>query len=481
MKPEGDRSSELAGDEQDHRLHIAIIGSGGGAFAAALRATEAGARVTMIEVGEVGGTCVNVGCVPSKITIRAAEIAHRRLHHPFKGIPSDGGDVDRSALLRQMKARIKELQQSKYQKHLENNDAITLLHGRALLEDATTLVVEMAGGRSTRIRPDRILIASGASPLIPAIEGLSNTPFWTSTEALFTDEIPKHLVVIGASFVALELAQAHRRLGSTVTVIARNTLFSRGDAGIGQSLKAAFENEGICVLEHTTPRRINHDGRRFTIELKSEIIQSDKLLLATGRRANTDHLNLRAAGVETDKKGAIQVDERLQTTASSVYAVGDCTNMPQLVYVAAAAGTRAAMNMIGGNAELDLSLVPAVVFTDPQVATVGLDEMQARSNGIVTDVRQLDLAHVPRALANFDTHGFIKMVAEVGTGRLLGVQIVAHNAGEMIQTAALAIRNRMTVQDVANELFPYLTMVEGLKLCAQTFTKDISRLSCCAG
>ena len=155
--------------------------------------------------------------------------------------------------------------------------------------------------------------------------------------------------------------------------------------------------------------------------------------------------------------------------------------MPQLVYVAAAAGTRAAINMTGGDARLDLSIVPAVVFTDPAVATVGLDEVRAQAAGIATLTRRIDLENVPRALANFDTRGFVKLVAQADTLRLIGAQILAHDAGEMIQTAALAIRFGMSVQELGDTLFPYLVMSEGIKLAAQTFTKDVSQLSCCAG
>ena len=207
----------------------------------------------------------------------------------------------------------------------------------------------------------------------------------------------------------------------------------------------------------------------------------ERLLVATGRAPNTQSLGLDAAGVKMSPSGAIIVDKGMRTSAPGIYAAGDCTDQPQFVYVAAAAGTRAAINMTGGEAELDLTAMPTVVFTDPQIATVGLDESQAQRQGIQTDSRLLTLDNVPRALANFDTRGFIKLVAEVGTGRLLGVQAVAPEAGELIQTAAIAIRMRMTVRELADQLFPYLTMVEGIKLAAQTFTKDVKQLSCCAG
>jgi mercuric reductase len=186
-------------------------------------------------------------------------------------------------------------------------------------------------------------------------------------------------------------------------------------------------------------------------------------------------------GVKTGSNGAIVIDDHMRTSVDHIYAAGDCTDQPQYVYVAAAAGTRAAINMTGGDVALDLAAMPAVVFTDPQVATVGLTETQAAEQDIAAESRTLDLENVPRALANFDTRGFIKLVAEKETGRLLGAQVLAREGGEIIQTAALAIRNRMTIRELADQLFPYLTMVEGMKLCAQTFTKDVKQLSCCAG
>ncbi len=203
--------------------------------------------------------------------------------------------------------------------------------------------------------------------------------------------------------------------------------------------------------------------------------------MATGRSPNTRDLNLEAAGVEVNQQGAISVDQAMRTSVPGIYAAGDCTDQPQFVYVAAAAGTRAAINMTGGDAALDLTAMPAVVFTEPQVATVGYSEADAHQDGIETDSRTLSLDNVPRALANFDTRGFIKLVIEEGSRRLIGVQAVAPEAGEFIQTAALAIRAGMTAEELADQLFPYLTMVEGLKLAAQTFRKDVKQLSCCAG
>ncbi|MGD9834842.1 MAG: mercury(II) reductase [Piscinibacter sp.] len=463
-------------------LHVAVIGSGGAAMAAALESAERGARVTLIERGTTGGTCVNVGCVPSKIMIRAAHVAHLRRRSPFDaGVSAAEPTILRDRLLAQQQARVDELRHGKYESILQGSPAITVVHGTARFTDARSLTVVLRDRGEQVVAFDRCLLATGASAAVPRIPGLADTPFWTSTEALASSEIPPRLAVIGSSVVAVELAQAFARLGSQVTILARNKLFFREDVAIGEALTAAFRDEGVEVLEQTQASRVAHAGGEFVLTTNHGELHAERLLVATGRTPNTRGLNLEAAGVKVDEQGAIVVDDHMRTSAPNIYAAGDCTTQPQFVYVAAAAGTRAAINMAGGDAALDLSAMPAVVFTDPQVATVGLSEAEARQAGIETDSRTLTLDNVPRALVNFDTRGFIKLVAEAGTGRLLGVQAVAAEAGELIQTAAIAIRAGMTVHDLADQLFPYLTMVEALKLAAQTFTKDVKQLSCCAG
>ncbi|MGQ4275839.1 mercury(II) reductase [Pseudidiomarina sp. E22-M8] len=465
----------------DKHLHIAVIGSGGAAMAAALKAVERGARITLIERGTIGGTCVNTGCVPSKIMIRAAHIAHLRKESPFdEGVSAKAPKVDRTKLLQQQQARVEELRDNKYESILRDQTAITVLNGEARFVDAHTLTIQLNDGGEQTVHFDRTFIGTGARPAEPPIPGLAETPYLTSTTALLLETIPERLIVIGAGFVALELAQAFVRLGSKVTVLARSRLLSGEDPTIGEAIDAAFRCEGIEVLRQTQASRVDYTDNEFIMDTNAGNLRADQLLVATGRTPNTEALNLEGIGVETSR-GAIQVDEHLQTTVPGIYAAGDCTDQPQFVYVAAAGGSRAAVNMTGGEATLDLSAMPGVMFTDPQVATVGLTEAEALEQGFNVDTRVLDLDNVPRALVNFETHGFIKMVAERDSGRLLGVQAVAAEAGELIQTAVMALRARMTVEDIGNELFPYLTMVEGLKLCAQTFTKDVKQLSCCAG
>ena len=449
-------------------LRIAVIGSGGGAMAAALKAAELGASVTLIERGVIGGTCVNVGCVPSKIMIRAAHTAHVRRTSPFdSGLSAHPSRVDRRALLAQQEGLVAKLREAKYERILAEESSITVVHGTARFRDAHTLTVALSEGVERVIPFDRCLIATGATAAVPPVPGLGDTPFWTSTEALAS--------------VAVELAQAFARLGSQVTILARRTLLFREDPIIGAELMSVFRAEGIDVRTHAQVERATYRDEQFTLVTGTGNVVAEQVLVATGRTPNMSMLDLAKAGVAHDARGAILVDDTMRTSTAHIFAAGDCTTQPQFVYVAAASGTRAAINMTGGDRRLDLSVLPTVIFTDPQVATVGLSEAEARLRGIETESRTLALDSVPRALVNFDTRGVIKLVAEAGTRRLLGAQIVAAEAGDVIQTAAMAIRGGMTVVELADVLFPYLTMVEGLKLAAQTFTKDVSKLSCCAG
>ncbi|HBM50287.1 MAG TPA: mercuric reductase, partial [Marinobacter sp.] len=385
----------------DKNLHIAVIGSGGAAMAAALKAAERGARITLIERGIIGGTCVNTGCVPSKIMSRAAHIAHLRTESPFDGgVSAQIPKVDRANLLQQQQTRVEELRDAKYEGILRDQTAITVLNGEARFVDANNLVVQLNEGGEQNVHFDRAFIGTGARPAEPSIPGLAETPYLTSTSALALITVPERLIVIGAGFVALELAQAFARLDSKVTVLARSRLLSGEEPAIGEAIEAAFRREGIEVLKQTQASRVDYTDNEFVIETNAGTLRADQLLVATGRIPNTENLNLAGIGVETSR-GAIQVDGQLQTTVPGVYAAGDCTDQPQFVYVAAAGGSRAAVNMTGGEATLDLSAMPGVMFTDPQVATVGLTEAEALKQGYNVDTRLLDLENVPRALVNF--------------------------------------------------------------------------------
>ena len=328
----------------------------------------------------IGGTCVNIGCVPSKIFIRAAHVAHLRRESPFDaGISAAAPAIDRVRLLAQQQERVDALRQAKYEDILAGNPAITVLHGEARFKDGNTLIVQLAEGAEREVSFDRCLIATGASPTMPPIAGLKDTPYWTSTEALVSPAIPPRLAVIGSSVVAVELAQAFARLGSRVTLLARHTLLYREDPAIGAAVTDAFRDESIEVLTQTQASAVSYANGEFVLSTNHGELRADNLLVAIGRSPNTRAMGLEQAGVKLGPQGTIAIDDHMRTSAPNIYAAGDCTDQPQFVYVAAAGGTRAAVNMLGGDASLDLSTMPAVVFTDPQVATVGVPVVCSRS------------------------------------------------------------------------------------------------------
>lgn len=460
---------------------LVVVGSGAAAFGAAIKASELGARVAMVEQRVLGGTCVNIGCVPSKTLIRAAEALHRARRTPFAGISVSARLEDFSAVVRQKDALVSDLRQAKYADILESLPGARLVEGHAEFVRRGEL---RAGGET--LRAERFVIATGARPQAAAIPGLAESGFLTSTDALALAELPESLLVLGGRYIALELAQAFARLGSRVTIVQRSEhILPTEDDDVTEALAAYLREEGIEVLTGVHTRRVRRDASGYFLEIeadgKSATLRGAQLLGATGRRPNSDGMGLEGIGVALGSDGAILVDDTLRTAAPGVFAAGDVIGDPSFVYTAAYEGALAAENALTNDGRgRDYTALPWVVFTDPQVAAVGLNEKRARKSGIAIDVAKLPLSHVPRALAARDTRGFIKLVKERGADRLLGATILAPEAGDLVMEPALAIRHGIGVSQLASAFHPYLTQAEGIKLAAQTFGKDVSKLSCCA-
>lgn len=460
---------------------LLIIGSGGAAFSAAIKAVEHGARVAMVERGTVGGTCVNIGCVPSKTMLRAGEIKHLALRNPFAGLSTSAGPVDLTSLVDQKNELVEDMRHKKYE-DLVDAYGFELIRGEARFVDKTTVEVN---GRE--ITAQFFLVATGASPLIPDIPGLQEVDYLTSTTALQLKEVPKKLAIIGSGYIAMELGQLFHNLGSQVTLMQRsNRLLKEYDPEISDSVTRFVSEQGIEVLQGVTYIAVDQSEGRKCVHVEvngeSRTIEADQLLIATGRRPNTDALNLAAAGVKVGKRAEVVVDDTLRTSNPRIFAAGDVTIGLQFVYVAAYEGGIVADNSVGGlNRKVDLSVVPGVTFTNPSVATVGLTEEAAKAKGYQVKTSVLPLDAVPRAIVNRETIGVFKMVANADDLRILGVHVVAENAGDVIYAATLAVKFGLTVEDLRESFAPYLTMAEGLKLAALTFDKDVSKLSCCAG
>ena len=463
-----------------HDHDLIVLGSGSAAFAAAITATEAGARVALMEANVVGGTCVNVGCVPSKAMLASADLFFRAGHHPFAGISTRADALDLPALVGAKSELVEQLRREKYL-DLAESYGFTVCRGRAEFVDAESIACD-----DQRFTAGAYIIATGASPSVPPIEGLQQAGYLTSTTALELTELPRDLVVIGANSIGLEMGQLFLHLRSRVTLLeALPRITPAEEPETSAALRAVLEDAGATITTDARITRVSREGSRRLVTFEhggaERTVAADHVLVATGRRPNTADLGLERAGIEVTERGAVRVDDGLRTTNPRVWAAGDVTGHPQFVYVAAHEGSMALRNALLGHAEtVDFRALPRVIFTSPTVAAAGLTYEQAAQQGIACECRVLPMSAVPRALVNRDTRGFVKLVAETGTGRVIGASVVADGAGDVIQGAVYAIQFGLTVEQLASTWAPYLTFAEGLRLAAQTFTRDVSKLSCCA-
>jgi mercuric reductase len=460
---------------------LAVIGAGSAGFSAAITAAEEGAQVALIGYGTIGGTCVNVGCVPSKTMIRAAEALYGAgAASRFPGLVGEAHVANWRELIAAKEDLVTALRQKKYIDLLPEYESVTYLEGEARLTDGGVIV------DGANIKAGKTIIATGSSSTVPPIPGIESVAHLDSTQVLELDAAPKSLLVIGGGVIGCELGQMFARLGVKVTICCRSRLLPDMEPEISAALQAALEDEGVTVCAGVGYQKIEQDRNQIKLYCENKdgehVVEAEKLLLATGRRPNTAKLGLKELGVELLQNGGVKVDERMQSANADIYAAGDVTGSDMFVYMAAYGAKLAAKNALNSNSHsYDNSAMPAVVFTDPQAASVGLTEAAAEAEGYAVKTSLLGLEHVPRALAARDTRGLIKLIADEKTDRLLGAHILAPEGADSIQTAVLAIKFGMTAKALGETIFPYLTTVEGLKLAAQSFGKDVNKLSCCAG
>jgi len=470
----------------ENTFDLIIIGGGSGAFAAAITAEEKGAKVAIINAGlPIGGTCVNVGCVPSKYLIRAAETVHKASISSFNGIDLVAPKVNLKEIIQGKKELVSQLRQEKYVNVVKNKERIKIIEGWAKFLESTSVLMN----ESDVYKAPRIIIATGSTTRIPEIEGLKESGYLTNGTLFDLEELPESLTILGAGYIGLEIAMAYNRLGSKVRILEFTDRPLRSQtADISDEIAKHMEAEGIELfpnyrIESIATKEGNKviSGINKKLNESFEFIEKGDIVVATGTVSNTTGMDLESIGVTLDEKGNIIVNEKQETNIENVYAVGDCTNTPAFVYTAAAEGKTAALNAIE-NAEVstDYKGLPWVVFTDPQIAGAGMDEIEAESMGIPVETATLPLSSVPRAIAALDTRGFIKLIRNPETDEILGIRVVAPDGGELVMQVSLAIKFGIKSEELANSLFPYLTLSEGVKLAAISFKKDVKELSCCA-
>jgi mercuric reductase len=469
---------------------LLILGSGSTAFAAAIKANELGARVAMVERRTLGGTCANRGCLPSKNLIEAARIVWEAGHPRYPGLAPARIEVDFAALVGQKDAVVRDYRAKKYASVAEGFEDFELLTGDARFEDPHTVSVD---GR--RVSAERLLIATGSRPTVPPIPGLESVPYLTSDlldadEAGRLTDLPESLIVLGGGYVAVELAQMFARLGSRVTIVQRSAQLLTGyEPELGQGLAEAFEREGIEILTGTRVERVSGDERRVELAVEQQVVgqvlRADRLLVATGRTPNSETLGLEAAGVPTDDGGRVTVDSQLRTRQPHIWAAGDVIGHQHGSQAATPVGARQG-RIVAENAlsdakrRFDGAVIPRVVFTDPPIGVVGLTEGEVRARHLPAVTKTTPLAYIPRAGAIHRTEGVVKFIASTIDERVLGVHMIGEGAGEVIAEAAMALHFRATLNDFVDQIHVYPTMSEALKIGAQAFSRDVSKLSCCA-
>jgi len=461
---------------------IVILGSGSTAFAAALRAQSRGARVVMIEKSVLGGTCVNWGCIPSKTLIHAARFRRDTGLGARVGLGASAGEIDFAALSAHKEEVVQYLRQSKYLDILQNVPGLTLIKGTGRFLDADTIEV---GER--RISGERFLIATGGFPRIINIPGLSEVDYLTSRSALLLKTLPSSLIVIGGGVIALELGQMYLRLGCRVTVLEHGPrILPVVEAEPALALEQALIGEGMRIEVGVSVCSVRKDGEGIVVETETggirEEFAGEKLLLAVGTAPASGGIGLEKAGVALDQKGFVRVDELMRTTTPGIWAAGDVIGGMMIATVGAREGIAAVDNMFDPDCgcRIDYLTAPMAIFTDPEVGMVGHTGASAAAAGYATITNTIPVSAIPKAHVTGHTAGAIKMVADRKTRRLLGVHLSCERGAELINEAALAIRFKLTIEELANTLHVYPSMGEGLRLCAQGFSRDLSKLSCCA-
>lgn len=458
---------------------LAILGSGAAAFAGAVRAADLGARVLLALGGEVGGCCLNHGCIPSKRLLRAGEFRFHAMHSPFPGVRLRADPVDMALLDAGKRALIESLEDSHYRRAIRQRSQITAIEAPG----SVTARGVRVGDEEFEV--DRILVATGSTPARPDIDGLVATPHLTSDDALDLTVVPEHLVVLGGGIVALEIGQALFHLGARVTLVQRGPRVLRDEEPeLAAELARLLAEEGVEL--RTGTRTLKVEGTpgdiRVTVEHEGTTsrLVGTHLLVATGRTPTTRGLGLEERGVKLSSSGAILTRPTLETDAPGIFAAGDVKGKLMLVTTAAKEGVIAVENaLLGRERELDPDRIPRAVFTSPELAAVGLTEAQAVAAGHSVETRIVPMSRVARAQVNGDPRGMCKLVTEEGTGHVLGVHLLCAEASEIIHTGAFILAGGLTREEVGDSVFVYPSLAEVIRLTAQAFDSDVDHLSEC--
>jgi pyruvate/2-oxoglutarate dehydrogenase complex dihydrolipoamide dehydrogenase (E3) component len=451
--------------EQHH--DAIVIGAGQAGVPLATTLAKAGRKTALVEREHVGGTCINEGCTPTKTMVASAKVAYFDRRSTDYGVSNGQVTVD-MVRVRQRKRDIVKSFRTGGEKRL-HDAGVDLLMGEARFAGPKELVVNLNGGATARLSAENIFINVGARPVNPPIEGLDSVPALNSTTIMELEEVPDHLLVLGGSYVGLEFAQMFRRFGSAVTVVQRGKqLMSREDADVAEAVEEIMREDGIEVLLETQTRRAERgDDGKIQLTLSTpegeSTLEGSHLLVAAGRPPNTDKLNLEAAGIDTDKRGQIKVNERLETNVSGVWALGDVKGGPAFTHISYDDFRVIRTNLLeGGDATITGRKVPYTVFIDPQLGRAGLSEQEARQQGLNIRVAKIPMSYVARAIEVDETRGFMKAIVDADTDQVLGCAILGVEGGEIAAMLQIAMMGEVPYTTLRDTIFSHPTLSESL-------------------
>jgi len=460
-----------------------VIGAGQGGVPLSRALAQAGRKTALVEREHVGGTCINEGCTPTKTMVASAKVAYFDRRSADYGVQNGPVSVD-MLKVRQRKRDIVESFRSGNERRIEETEGLDLLRGQARFSGPKELEVHLNGnGETLELSADDIFINVGARPANPPIEGLDGVPALNSTSIMELDELPEHLLVLGGSYVGLEFAQMFRRFGSEVTVVQRGKqLMSREDADVAEAVAEIMRQDGLQVLLEAQPQRVEQ-GDDGEVQLMVRTPEGERkltgshLLVSAGRPPNTDTLNLEAAGVETDKRGFVKVNERLQTNVSGIYAMGDVKGGPAFTHISYDDFRIIRTNLLeGGDASIADRLVPYTVFIDPQLGRIGLSEQEAREQGRNINVAKMPMSYVARALEMDESRGFMKAVVDTENDQILGCAVLGIEGGEIMAMIQIAMLGGVPYTALRDAVFSHPTLAESLNNLFATLDETPTRM-----
>jgi dihydrolipoamide dehydrogenase len=449
-------------------MRLTVVGSGPGGYVAAIKAAQLGAQVTVIEDTEVGGVCLNTGCIPTKTMIASCEVLSKARELDKYGLELNGTVVPNIAKILERKNKVVQIQ-VKGIRGLFKSWGITLKEGRGVLTSPREVEVTFKDGSRELVGTDGIIVATGSRPAQIAAFPFDGKFVLSSTDMLQLTEIPKSLLIIGAGVIGSEFACIYRELGSEVTIVEMmDRAVASEDTEISELLEREFKKKkiklhagaGVDKLE------VRNDGVHAFLSDGREL-SAEKVLVSIGRALNTDNIGLEAVGVEKGKRGEILVNEKMETSAAGVFAIGDVRGGALLAHLASREGVIAATNSMGGDSVMDYRVVPAAIFTSPEIASVGLSEQRAREEGIKTRTGHFEFRALGKAHAIGEISGFIKIIGEDRTDRIVGAHIIGPHASDLIHELAAAMKTGRTVKDIAGTIHAHPTLSEGVMEAAE--------------